>query len=199
MSEGAGVLVLEELDHALSRGARIYAEVLGFASTCDAFHMCQPDPSGEQGTRAIQLALSKAGVRPDQIDYINAHGTSTPLGDAAETNVMKRALGDHASRIPISSIKSSLGHMQGACGSVEIAACCLAIRDNIIPPTINIEYPDPTCDLDFVPNKARRRRVDTAMSTSLGFGGRNTSVILKRYSDHQTGLGPVRQAPYSLS
>ncbi len=181
MSEGAGVVVLEELEHARRRGARIYAEIAGFASTCDAYHMCQPDPSGEQGRRAIGLALTKAGIRPGQLDYINSHGTSTPLGDAAETTVIKQALGEDVRRIPISSIKSSLGHMQGACGSVEIAACCLAIRDNIIPPTINLEYPDPACDLDFVPNKSRRRSVDLAMSFSLGFGGRNTAVILKRY------------------
>jgi 3-oxoacyl-[acyl-carrier-protein] synthase II len=147
--------------------------------------MCQPDPTGEQGTRSIQMALAKSGVRPAQLDYVNSHGTSTPLGDRAETTVLKKALGEHAYDLPISSIKSALGHMQGACGSVEIAACCLAIRDNILPPTINYEYPDPDCDLDYVPNVARPRPVDLVMSSSLGFGGRNTAVVLQRYRNGQ--------------
>jgi 3-oxoacyl-[acyl-carrier-protein] synthase II len=143
--------------------------------------MCQPDPGGEQAVRSLQMALAKSGIRPEQVDYLNAHGTSTPLGDRAETTVVKRVFGDHAYNLPVSSIKSSIGHMQGACGSVELGACCMAIRDNIIPPTINYEFPDPECDLDWVPNVARHRRVNVAVSNSLGFGGRNTSLIVERY------------------
>ena len=181
MSEGAGVLVVEELEHALRRKARIHAELIGWASTCDAYHMCQPDPEGTQAVRCLQLALARAGVRPEQVDYVNAHGTSTPLGDRAESTVMKKTFGDHVYDVPISSIKAQLGHMQGACGSVELGACCLAIRDNIIPPTINYEFPDPDCDLDVVPNVARHRRVDIAVSNSLGFVGRNTALVVERY------------------
>jgi 3-oxoacyl-[acyl-carrier-protein] synthase II len=187
MGEGGCVLIVEELEHALRRGAKIYAEVLGWASTCDAYHMCHPEPDGEQAARALQLALAKAGVRPDQVDYLNAHGTSTPLGDKAETVVIKKVFGEHAYRLPISSIKSQLGHMQGACGSAELAACCLSIRDNVIPPTINYEYPDPDCDLDYVPNESRHRRVDIALSNSFSFGGRNTVVVLGR---HRNGALP---------
>lgn len=181
MSEGAGMLVVEELQHALRRNARIYGELIGWASTCDAYHMCQPDPDGTQAVRALQVALGRAGIRPEQVDYLNAHGTSTPLGDRAETTVVKKAFGDYAYNLPMSSIKAALGHMQGACGSVELAACCLAIRDNIIPPTINYEFPDPDCDLDYVPNTARRHRVNIAVSNSLGFGGRNTALVVERY------------------
>jgi 3-oxoacyl-[acyl-carrier-protein] synthase II len=185
MSEGAGVLVVEELEHALRRRARIYAELIGWASTCDAYHMCQPDPVGTQAVRCLQTAFARAGVRPEQLDYLNGHGTSTPLGDRAETVVVKKVFGDCAYNLPVSSIKSSLGHMQGACGAVEMGACCLAIRDNIIPPTINYEFPDPDCDLDYVPNIARHRRVDIAASNSLGFGGRNTALIIERYRNGQ--------------
>jgi 3-oxoacyl-[acyl-carrier-protein] synthase II len=181
IGEGGCVLVLEELEHASRRGARIYAEMLGWGATCDAHHMCHPDPSGEQGARALDLALAKAGVLPEDVDYLNAHGTSTQLGDKAETLVIKKVFGEHAYNLPISSIKSSVGHMQGACGSSEIAACCLAIRDNILPPTINYEYPDPECDLDYVPNVARHHRVDVAVSNSFSFGGRNTAIVLRRY------------------
>lgn len=181
MSEGAGVLVVEELQHALQRKARIYAELTGWASTCDAYHMCQPDPDGTQAVRCLRIALARSGLRPEQVDYLNAHGTSTPLGDRAETTVVKKAFGEHAYNLPMSSLKAALGHMQGACGSVELAACCLAMRDNIIPPTINYEFPDPECDLDCVPNVARHRRVNVAVSNSLGFGGRNTALIVERY------------------
>jgi 3-oxoacyl-[acyl-carrier-protein] synthase II len=199
MSEGAGVLVLEERDRARRRGAHIYAEVASWASTCDAYHMCQPDPSGEQGARAILTALARAGVRPDQVDYLNAHGTSTPLGDKAEATVMRRVFGEHLPRVPISSIKSGLGHMQGACGSVELAACCLTLRDNVIPPTINYEYPDPACVFDCVPNRARYRHANVVVSSSLGFGGRNTAVVLRRDTPRDAGyshekhpaLGPL--------
>jgi 3-oxoacyl-[acyl-carrier-protein] synthase II len=183
MGEGGCVLVIEEMERAKRRGAKIYAELLGWASTCDAHHMCHPDPSGEQAARALQLAMAKAGVRPEQIDYLNAHGTSTPTGDKAETLVIKKVFGESAYNLPVSSIKSQLGHMQGACGSAEIAACCLAMRDGLLPPTINLEFPDPDCDLDYVPNQARYRRVDIAASNSFSFGGRNTAVVLKRYTN----------------
>ncbi len=186
MGEGGCVLIVEELERALRRGAKIYAEVLGCASTCDAYHMCHPAPDGEQATRAIRLALAKAGVRPDQVDYLNAHGTSTPAGDKAETLVIKKVFGEHAYNLPVSSIKSMLGHMQGACGSIELAACCLAIRDSLLPPTINYEYPDPECDLDYVPNQTRYHRVDIALSNSFSFGGRNTAVVLGRYRNGAT-------------
>jgi len=196
MSEGAGVLIIEELEHALRRRARVYAELTGWASTCDGYHMCQPDPEGTQAVRGLQLALDRAGVRPEKVDYLNAHGTSTPLGDKAETIVVKSVFGEHAYNVPISSIKSSLGHMQGACGSVEVAACCLAIRDNILPPTINYEYPDPECDLDFVPNVARHRRVDVAVSNSLGFGGRNTALVVERFrGQHANGANGKNREP----
>jgi len=198
MSEGACVLVLEEREHALRRGARIHAELAGWGSTCDAYHMCQPDPSGEQGARAIRLALGRAGVRPDQLDYVNTHGTSTPLGDKAESTVMRRVFGEHLLRMPISSIKSSLGHMQGACGSIEIAACCLSLRDNILPPTINYEYPDPDCELDCIPNEPRYRRTELVASSSLGFGGRNTAVIMRRHhganGNGSNGSGPTGES-----
>jgi 3-oxoacyl-[acyl-carrier-protein] synthase II len=187
IGEGGCMLVLEELGHAQQRGARIYAELVGWGATCDAHHMCHPDPSGEQGARALELALSRAGVRPEQVDYLNAHGTSTPLGDKAETVVIKKVFGEQAYNLPMSATKSTLGHMQGACGSAELAVCCLTIRDNILPPTINYEYPDPDCDLDCVPNQARRRRVDIAVSNSFSFGGRNTVVILKRYRNGHAG------------
>ena len=137
----------------------------------------------------MQLALTRAGIRPTQVDYLNAHGTSTPLGDKAETVVIKKVFGDHAYRLPVSSTKSTLGHLQGACGASEVAACCLAIRDNVLPPTINYEFQDPDCDLDYVPNTARRRRVDIAASNSFSFGGRNTAIVLRRYSGNGNGSG----------
>ena len=194
MAEGGCIVILEELTHARRRGAHLYAELLGWGSTCDAYHMCEPAPDGEQGARALMLAMSRAGVTPEQVDYLNAHGTSTPAGDRAETLVIKRTFGDHAYNLPISSIKSCIGHMQGGCGSTEVAACCLAMRDSILPPTINYEYPDPSCDLDYVPNVARRRRVDIAVSNSFSFGGRNTAVVLQRMANGhgQNGPGPER-------
>ena len=182
IGEGGVILALEELEHARQRGARIYSEIIGWAGTCDAHHMCHPDPTGEQGARAMQLALTHAGIRPEQVDYLNAHGTSTPLGDKAETVVIKKVFGPHAYKVPVSSTKSTLGHLQGACGASEIAACCLSIRDNVLPPTINYEFPDPDCDLDYVPNVARRRRVNIAASNSFSFGGRNTAIVLQRYT-----------------
>ena len=187
IGEGGCVLVLEELEHARRRKATIYAELTGWGGTCDAYHMCHPAPDGEQAARALRLALAQAGVRPDQVDYYNAHGTSTPAGDIAETASIKKVFGEAAYKLPISSIKSSIGHMQGACGTSEIAACCLTIRDGILPPTINYEYPDPACDLDCVPNVARRRRVDIAVSNSFSFGGRNTAVVLQRIANGHHG------------
>jgi 3-oxoacyl-[acyl-carrier-protein] synthase II len=187
MGEGSCVLVVEELERARRRGAHIYAELIGWASTCDAHHMCHPDPSGEQAARALVLAMAKAGARPDQIDYLNAHGTSTPAGDKAETLVVKKVFGDSAYKLPVSSIKSQLGHMQGACGSAELAACCMAIQDNLLPPTINYEYPDPECDLDYIPNQARYHPVNIAASNSFSFGGRNTAVIMRRCPNGANG------------
>jgi 3-oxoacyl-[acyl-carrier-protein] synthase II len=183
MGEGGCILVVEELERAKRRGAHIYAELIGWASTCDAHHMCHPDPSGEQAARALTMAMAQAGVRPNQIDYLNAHGTSTPAGDKAETLVVKKVFGESAYQLPVSSIKAQLGHMQGACGSTELAACCMAIQENLLPPTINYEYPDPECDLDYIPNHARYHRVDIAASNSFSFGGRNTAVVLRRYQN----------------
>ncbi len=181
MAEGGAILILEELQHALNRRATIYAEVLGAATTCDAYGLTSPEPSGAQGARAITDALWKSGVAPDEIDYLNSHGTSTSKGDVAETRVLKRAFGELIYKIPCSSIKSMTGHMQGASAAVEACVSALTIRDNILPPTINYEYPDPECDLDYVPNKARHRRCDTVLSNSFSFGGRNTAVVLRRY------------------
>ncbi|MCX7887187.1 MAG: beta-ketoacyl-ACP synthase II [Verrucomicrobiae bacterium] len=183
IGEGGCVVVLEELEHARRRNARIYAELAGWGGTCDAYHMCQPAPDAEQAARALRIALARAGIRPEEVDYYNAHGTSTPAGDAAETRAIKKVFGEYAYKLPVSSIKSCVGHMQGAAGSSEVAACCLAIRDGILPPTINYEFPDPECDLDYVPNRARRRRVNIAVSNSFSFGGRNTVVVLRRYND----------------
>jgi 3-oxoacyl-[acyl-carrier-protein] synthase II len=180
MGEGSCILVLEEAERARRRGARIYAEIAGFGMSCDAHHMCHPEPKGEQAVRALRVALAQAGVRPNQIDYLNAHATSTPLGDKTETLVIKKVFGDYAYHLPVSSIKSSLGHIQGACGSSELAACCLAMRDNLIPPTLNLDYPDPDCDLDYVPRVPRHHPVDIAANNSFSFGGRNTAIILKR-------------------
>ena len=191
MAEGGCVLVVEELEHARQRGARIYAEIVGWGTTCDAHHISQPCPDGAEGVRALQLALAKAGIRPEEVDYLNAHGTSTRLGDRAETAVIKQVFGEHAYRMPVSSIKSCVGHMQGACGVTELAACALTIRDSILPPTINHEHPDPCCDLDYVPNKARHHRVNIAVKNSFGFGGRNTAVVLKRYQNGHSNHPPV--------
>ncbi len=189
MAEGGAVVVLEELQHAKNRGARIYAELVGWGSTCDAYHMCEPAPDGAQGARAIRLAMTRAGVSPQEVDYINAHGTSTPRGDRAETLVLKKVFGERAYQIPVSSIKSAVGHMQGGCGSSEVAACCLSVRDNILPPTLNYEFPEPECDLDYVPNKARHHPVEVALSNSFSFGGRNTAVVLRRYRNGHHGNG----------
>jgi 3-oxoacyl-[acyl-carrier-protein] synthase II len=181
--EGSGILVLESVDHAVDRGARIYGEVLGFALTCDAFHQVAPDETGEAPARAVTLAMRDAGIEPQDIDYINAHGTSTPLNDAGETKALKIALGDHAYKIPISSTKSMIGHLLGAAGAVEAIATLLTINRGIIHPTINYENPDPACDLDYVPNQARRKDVRIAISQGFGFGGHNAVVVLKKFEE----------------
>jgi 3-oxoacyl-[acyl-carrier-protein] synthase II len=179
--EGAGTLVLESLEHAINRGARIYGEVLGFALTCDAFHQVAPDETGEAPAQAIKLALRDAGVEPEDIDYVNAHGTSTQLNDAGETKALKLALGEDAYKVAISSTKSMIGHLLGAAGAVEAIATLLTINRGLIHPTINYENPDPQCDLDYVPNTARRKDVRVAISNGFGFGGHNAVVVLKKY------------------
>ncbi|GAW91071.1 beta-ketoacyl-ACP synthase II [Calderihabitans maritimus] len=181
LSEGAGVLILENLEHALARNARIYAEVVGYGCTADAYHITAPAPKGEGAARAMEMALKDAGLKPEDISYINAHGTSTELNDKYETMAIKTVFGDHAYKIPVSSTKSMTGHLLGAAGAVEAITCALAIRDNVVPPTINYENPDPECDLDYVPNRAREVSVEAALSNSFGFGGHNGSIILKKY------------------
>jgi len=181
LAEGAGVLIFEELDHAKKRGARIYAEVLGFGTTADASHITQPDEQGRGAAGAMRKAIADAGISPDAVDYINAHGTSTPLGDVAETVAIKNVLRDHAKKVAVSSTKSSIGHLLGASGGVELIASVLAIRSGTAPPTINLDEPDPQCDLDYVPNKPRDMRIRVAMSNSFGFGGHNASIVVGRF------------------
>ena len=180
LSEGSAVLVLEELSHARRRGARIYAEVAGYGSTNDAFHMAAQLETGMGAARTMQRALAKAGIAPDEVDYINAHGTGTPLNDRVETLAIKQVLGDAAYSVAISSTKSMTGHMMGAAGTLEAIVCALAIRDGVIPPTINLEVPDPDCDLDYTPGEARPVQIDVALSNSIGLGGHNSSLVLKR-------------------
>ena len=181
MGEGAGILLLEELEHALSRGARIYAEIIGYGLTCDAYHMTSPVPGGEGATRAIQLALKDAGLSGEQVSYINAHGTSTGANDPTETAAIKKALGDSAYKVAISSTKSMTGHLLGGSGGIEAVATVMAIANDKIPPTINLENPDPECDLDYVPNHSRDLKVDVALSNSFGFGGHNVTLAFKKY------------------
>jgi 3-oxoacyl-[acyl-carrier-protein] synthase II len=178
LSEGAGLVVFEELEHAKARGANIYAEVLGYGASADAGHITQPDAEGAGAARAMHCALRDANMNPEDIGYINAHGTSTPLGDQAETVALKRIFGPHAKQVSISSTKSQLGHLLGASGGVELVLTVLALRDGLIPPTINLDTPDPGCDLDYTPNKLRERKLKAAMSNSFGFGGHNASVIV---------------------
>ncbi|TQR25837.1 beta-ketoacyl-ACP synthase II [Bacillus safensis] len=181
MGEGAGIIVLEELEHALKRGATIYAEIVGYGSTGDAYHITAPAPNGEGGVRAMQEAIRDAGLSVEEIDYINAHGTSTPYNDKFETMAIKEVFGEHANQLAISSTKSMTGHLLGAAGGVEAIFSVLAIKDSVIPPTINLETPDEECDLDYVANEARSKEVQVALSNSLGFGGHNATIIFKKY------------------
>jgi 3-oxoacyl-[acyl-carrier-protein] synthase II len=180
IAEGAGVLVLEDYEFAKARGARIYGEVIGYGMTGDAFHITAPDPQGSGAFRSMQMAVRKAGLTGREVGYINAHGTSTELNDKLETAAVKRLLGDHAYKVPMSSTKSMVGHMLGAAGAVEAIVCLLAMRDGVMPPTINYENPDPDCDLDYIPNSARTGEVDVAMSNSFGFGGHNATLIVRK-------------------
>ena len=181
IGEGAGILILEELDHALQRGAKIYAEVVGYGMTGDAFHITSPSEDGDGPMRVMLKAIKDAGVDPNVVDYINVHATSTPVGDKIETIAIKRAFGDHAYKLAVSATKSMTGHLLGGAGGLEAAVTALTVRHQIIPPTINYETPDPECDLDFVPNRARSARVVYALSNSFGFGGTNAALLLKRY------------------
>ncbi|MCU0517053.1 MAG: beta-ketoacyl-ACP synthase II [Oscillatoria sp. Prado101] len=183
MGEGAGILILEELEHAVSRGARIYAEMIGYGMTCDAYHMTSPVPGGAGAARAIQLALKDAGVTPEQVSYINAHGTSTPANDPTETAAIKTALGESALKVAISSTKSMTGHLLGGSGGIEAVAAVMAVANDQIPPTINLENPDPACDLDYVPNVSRAQKVEVALSNSFGFGGHNVTLVFKKYAE----------------
>ncbi|MEC0333385.1 MULTISPECIES: beta-ketoacyl-ACP synthase II [Paenibacillus] len=178
MGEGAGIFILEELEHAKKRGAKIYGEIIGYGLSADAHHMTEPDPNGPE--RCMKMAIRDAGIAPEQIDYINAHGTSTPVGDRSETIAIKNALGDHAYKVAVSSTKSMTGHLLGAAGGVEGVICGLTLKHGVIPPTINLEHPDPECDLDYVPNVARKADVRVAMSNSFGFGGHNATIIMKK-------------------
>ncbi|MDD5060042.1 MAG: beta-ketoacyl-ACP synthase II [Candidatus Omnitrophica bacterium] len=181
MAEGSGLVVMETLEHAKKRNANIIAEIVGFGMTCDAFHITAPDPEGEGAGAAMSIALKDAGMNPEDVDYINAHGTSTKLNDKIETLSMKRAFGPHSKKVMVSSTKSMTGHLLGAAGGVEFVVCCMAIKDGVVPPTINYEHPDPDCDLDYVPNVARKASVRACMSNSLGFGGHNASLIVKKF------------------
>ena len=180
LAEGAGVVVLEELEHARNRGARIYGELMGYGASGDAGHITQPDEEGRGAGRAMAMALADAGLNPDAVQYINAHGTSTPLGDKAETAAIKKVFGDHARRLAVSSTKSQLGHTLGASGGIELVVCALTVSRGVISPTINLENPDPDCDLDYTPKVAREAKVAVAMSNSFGFGGHNASLVLGR-------------------
>lgn len=181
MGEGAGILVLEELDYALARGARIYAEVVGYGMTCDAYHMTSPVPGGEGASRAISLALKDGGLTPDRVSYINAHGTSTPANDSTETAAIKKALGEHAHTVAISSTKSMTGHLLGGSGGIEAVATVMAIVNDRVPPTINLKNPDPECDLDYIPNQSRDHQVNVALSNSFGFGGHNVTLAFQKF------------------
>ena len=181
MGEGAGILVIEELDHALSRKAKIYAEVVGYGTNCDAYHITAPNPEGEGGAKCMALAVKDAGLNMTDIDYINAHGTSTGLNDSGETLAIKKAFGDHAYKLMVSSTKSMTGHLLGAAGAVEAIITSLALKESFVPATINYKVPDPACDLDIVPNEGRKAEIETALSNALGFGGHNASLVLRRY------------------
>ena len=181
IAEGAAMLVLEELEHAKARGAHIYGEIIGYGMTGDAYHVTAPDPDGTGAAGAMKMALEDGGLLPKDISYINAHGTSTQLNDRIETKAIKAVFGDQAKKIPISSTKSVTGHLLGAAGAIEFVACCMALQDQIIPPTINYKTPDPECDLDYVPNQARKANLSVCLSNSLGFGGHNVSLIVRKF------------------
>jgi 3-oxoacyl-[acyl-carrier-protein] synthase II len=181
IGEGAGVVVLEELEHALARGAKIYAEIVGYGATGDAYHITAPAPGGEGGARAMKMAIEDGGLKPEDIDYINAHGTSTDYNDKFETLAIKEVFGEHAYKLAVSSTKSMTGHLLGAAGGIEAIFTVLAMREGVLPPTINLETPDPECDLDYVPNKSRKKEIKAAMSNSLGFGGHNATIVFKKY------------------
>ena len=183
MGEGAGVVIIEELEHAKARGAKIYAELVGYGVSADAYHLSAPSPDGSGPSRAIHMALNHGKVNADEVDYVNAHGTSTPLGDISETTAIKMAFGDHAKdKLVVSSTKSMTGHLLGAAGGIEIAACLMAIQDGVVAPTINLQDQDPQCDLDYCANTAREMKVDVALSNSFGFGGHNASLLVKKFS-----------------
>ena len=182
MGEGAGILILEELGHAVKRGAKIYAELAGIGFTADAHHITEPAPGGEGAVRAMRMALNDAGLTPAEVDHVNTHGTSTPVGDKSETTAIKTVFGDHAKTLAVNSTKSMTGHLLGAAGVVESVGTIMAIRENIVHPTINQEVPDPECDLDYIPNVARKRTVDVAMTNTFGFGGHNATLLFRRYN-----------------
>ncbi len=183
MSEGAGVVVVEELEHAKARGAKIYCELTGYGLSADAHHMTAPPPDGEGAVRAMRMALNHAKVLPEQVDYVNAHATSTGLGDLCETAALKTVFGESAKKVSVSSTKSMTGHLLGGAGAVELAACALAMRDSVIPPTINLENPDEGCDLDYTPNVAKERKVRVALNNSFGFGGHNATLVVSEFKD----------------
>ncbi len=183
MGEGAGVLVIEELEHARARGAHIYAEIIGYGTNCDAHHITAPAPDGEGGAKCMELALNDAGIKAEEVDYINAHGTGTPLNDSGETRAIRRAFGAHADKLMVSSTKSMTGHLLGAAGAIEAIITSLALQNSFVPPTINYKVPDPDCDLDIVPNKGRDRDINIALSNALGFGGHNASIVFKKFAE----------------
>jgi 3-oxoacyl-[acyl-carrier-protein] synthase II len=182
VAEGSGIVILEDLEFALNRGARIHAEIVGYGYTGDAYHITAPSPDGEGAARCMRMAIRDATLKPEEIDHINAHGTSTPLNDATETQAVKAVFGEHAKKVPVSATKSMTGHLLGAAGSTEAIFTILSLRDGILPPTINYEEPDPECDLDYVPNVARRKPIQTAMSNAFGFGGTNATLIFKKFT-----------------
>jgi 3-oxoacyl-[acyl-carrier-protein] synthase II len=181
MGEGSGIVILEEMEHALRREANIYAEVIGYGANADAYHVTAPAPGGAQAAKCMRVALADAGIRPDEVDYINAHGTSTPMNDLSETKAIKEVFGEHAKKLAVSSIKSMTGHLLGAAGGIEAIATALTIKHDLMPPTINYEIPDDEMDLDYVPNVARNSKVFCALSNSFGFGGHNATLIFKKY------------------
>lgn len=191
IAEGAAILILEEMEHALNRGAQILAEITGYGASCDAYHITAPDPEGKGAAQSMRAALADAGLAPEMVDYINAHGTSTDLGDKLETMAIKEVFGEHARRLAISSTKSMTGHLLGAAGGLEMAACVLAIKNSLIPPTINLTEPDPECDLDYVPNTARPAELTVALTNSFGFGGHNATLVIERFVEERNSYdGP---------